>query len=496
MSEYQENPLNIELLDKVGKQFCMNKKIVPFLLSNNVLEVGVLNEYDEVLFSAIHFKTGFAIKPIKVTPQFVELTFSKISEKKKESHNHLLSDLNESDLHFDENADIADIKKQSQSRPVVKLVNNLINQALIEGATDIHLEPEENGLRVRYRKDGMLKSNLALPYWVRSALCSRIKILAELDIAEKRLPQDGRIKWSFQNEEVDMRVSSLPTKYGEKIVIRLLKTTDALKDLDNLGMPENILESMKYFFTRPQGMIFVTGPTGSGKSSSLFAGLQYIINREINITTIEDPIEYELEGAAQVQINEKAGLTFASALRSILRQDPDVILVGEIRDSETAQIAVQASQTGHLVVSTLHTNDSIAALARLADLGIQPFLIGSSVLCILAQRLVRKVCPSCMTMEKTPPALRKLMPDLPDEVPKANGCEKCMHTGYAGRMAVFELLSVNNELRDLIIAESNETEIRKKAKYDTLLTDGLNKMKQKLTTPEEVIRVLLTDANF
>jgi type IV pilus assembly protein PilB len=492
----EEKSINLELMEKMGKSFCLTRRIVPFSLEDQVLELGVLNDRDEILFSAIHFQTGYGVNPIQLPAQTIDLILASHTEKPGEGSS-LLSEFSEADLDFNEDsADINDIKRQIQSRPVVKLVNNVLNQALIEKATDVHLEPEENGLKVRYRKDGMLKRSLDLPYWVRAALCSRVKILSELDIAEKRLPQDGRMKWVFQNDEIDMRVSTLPTRFGEKIVIRILKATENLNKLDNLGMPEHILESMKYFFTRPQGMIFVTGPTGSGKTSTLFAGLQHIIKREINITTIEDPVEYDLEGANQVQINEKAGLTFASALRSILRQDPDVILVGEIRDSETAQIAVQASQTGHLVVSTLHTNDSISALTRLMDLGIQPFLIGSSVLCVLAQRLVRKLCPHCYRMEYTPDEYRKLIPTLPEQVPKAVGCDACMHTGYNGRMAVYEMLSISNEVRDMIIRETSESNIRSAAKFNTLLDDGLAKMKRNLTTPEEVIRVLLTEVNF
>ncbi|HSQ41015.1 MAG TPA: GspE/PulE family protein, partial [Fibrobacteraceae bacterium] len=383
-----------------------------------------------------------------------------------------------------------------EARPVIRLVEGIINEALRQLATDIHVEPEEDSLKIRFRRDGMLRQHLVLPGWVKPAVIGRLKVMSNLDIAEKRLPQDGRIGWDWKGGEVDIRVSSLPTRFGEKVVLRLLRQVVTLQRLDNLGMPTTMKDRLEYFFKRPQGMIFVTGPTGSGKSSTLFAGLQHILNQDINITTIEDPIEYDLPGANQVQINEKAGLTFASALRSILRQDPDVILVGEIRDPETAHIAVQAAQTGHLVLSTLHTNDSISAITRLKDLGIEPFLIGSAVLCVMAQRLVRKLCKHCMQWDAPSEELRRMIPDLPDRVPRPIGCPACGHTGYRGRVAVFEMLTISPEVRSMILSNVSEGELRRSLHLDPLLSDGFAKMNEGLTSPEEIVRVLLSEVHF
>lgn len=383
-----------------------------------------------------------------------------------------------------------------EAKPVIRLVEGVINEALRQQATDIHIEPEEDSLKVRFRKDGMLRLHMSLPGWVKSAVVGRLKVLASLDIAEKRLPLDGRIGWDWRGGEVDIRVSTLPTRFGEKVVLRLLRQVATLQRLDHLGLPDVMKERLEYFFSRPQGMIFVTGPTGSGKSSTLFAGLQHILGKDINITTIEDPIEYDLPGANQVQINEKAGLTFAGALRSILRQDPDVILVGEIRDSETARIAVQAAQTGHLVLSTLHTNDSVSAITRLKDLGIEPFLIGNAVLCIMAQRLVRRLCKHCVQWSEPSPEHWRILPTLPNHVPYPVGCPQCGGTGYRGRVAVFEMLTVSAEVKDMILSGVSEGEFRRKVQIDPLLADGLHKMNQGITSPEEVIRVLLSDVHF
>ncbi|MGL1900980.1 MAG: GspE/PulE family protein [Fibrobacterales bacterium] len=479
------------IVASLGLKFCREHKCYPLKFEDSYIDLAVINEFDELLFSAVYFKTGHIVRP-KLTEESAIDELLSDSKSKSTSNDSLLQNLDEAEINFDdESSDIDEIKKHSQSQPVINLANNLINQGIEQGATDIHIESLENEVVVRFRKDGMLRKSLELPSWVRAALVSRLKILAELDISEKRLPQDGRIKWNYHGEEIDMRVSSLPTKFGEKIVLRILKYMDTLKQLENLGMSDYVLKRLQFYFTRPQGMIFVTGPTGSGKSSTLFAGLQHVINKEINITTIEDPIEYHLKGANQVQVNEKAGLTFSSVLRSLLRQDPDVILLGEIRDTETAQIAVQAAQTGHLVLSTLHTNDAMSAITRLVDLNIPSFLIGSSVLCVLAQRLVRKLCPHCYSMIESSDYIKSVVPNVPLEVPQAVGCERCDHTGYNGRLAVFELLEINQEIKEIISETASEVEIRKRASFDSMIEDGLSKLKQNLTSISEIERVLL-----
>jgi len=404
----------------------------------------------------------------------------------------LLGRLAEEELAVSEGSSVDEIRRKSQSEPVVKLVDHVIDEALRDGATDIHVEPDDEGVAVRFRRDGMLREFLVLPSWVQASLTSRLKILAELDIAEKRLPQDGRIQRLWKGETLDIRVSTLPTRMGEKVVLRLLRQTASVLDLKSVGMPDAVRTAFEHLCDRPQGMVFVTGPTGSGKSSTLYAALQRLLPRAINITTIEDPIEYRLKGANQVQILEKAGLGFAEALRSILRQDPDVILVGEIRDAETAGIAVQAAQTGHLVFSTLHTNDSAGAVTRLADLGVPRFLVGSAVLGILAQRLVRRVCPSCAGSGAPSAQERELLAaygPLPESVAIARGCPACDESGYRGRVGIFELLVMDDTLREAIVRGASDGEIRSLSSLRPLVHDGIAKAAEGQTTLEEVLRV-------
>jgi type IV pilus assembly protein PilB len=417
----------------------------------------------------------------------------------RESADSITRDLKENTVKIDPS--VAAIRRETESAPVVKMVNLIIDTAIQNGASDIHIEPHENSLHVRNRIDGMLLDMMDMPGWMQHPLTSRIKILANMDIAEKRTPQDGRIKRMADGEEIDLRVSTLPTHHGEKTVIRLLRHNATLLQLESLGLDGQDLEAIIELINKPQGMLFVTGPTGSGKSSTIFACLNRIKNKAINITTIEDPIEYKLAGINQVQINEKAGLTFADTLRSILRQDPDVILLGETRDPETAQIALQSSQTGHLVFSTLHTNDSVAAITRLRDLGIPSFLIASAVLGLLAQRLVRVICPECKAPYKPTTAveyryklLTKGLP-FPDSF-HGTGCKKCHHTGFKGRTGVFEFLKIDNELRGMIAKNEPEHMIREKALRNNmkkLMAHGLEKVKSGVTSVEELLRVVLVE---
>ncbi len=413
-----------------------------------------------------------------------------------------LSQEYEKQLQTDESAlSIEEIKKRTESEPVVKLAALIFDEAIKLKASDIHIEPVEQGANIRYRIDGLLAQHMEVSRGMYVPLTSRIKIMADLDIAEKRIPQDGRIRYAVGEEQFDFRVSTLPTHYGEKTVIRILKHDMGLLTLSRIGFTEKELESITELIEKPQGMIFVTGPTGSGKSSTLFACLNAIRTKAINITTIEDPIEYKVEGINQVQINEKAGVTFASTLRSILRQDPDVILVGEIRDRETAEIAIQASQTGHLVFSTLHTNDAISAITRLKDLGIPGFLISSSLLAILAQRLVRLLCPKCR--EKAP--LSKEIQErwrmvfsgerIPDAY-TARGCDECHNTGYKGRVGIFELATISDAVRDLITENSAESKVRqylRGAGMKTLLQNGIEKVERGQTSIDELLRVVMVE---
>ncbi len=396
---------------------------------------------------------------------------------------------------------LEEIRKRTESEPVVRLVSAIFDEGIRQRASDIHIEPMEDGALVRFRVDGLLHHYMDLSQWMYVPATSRIKILADLDIAEKRVPQDGRIRFEQEGKQYDFRVSTLPTHHGEKTVIRILKHDHTLLELENIGLSSHELEALSGIIEKPQGMLFVTGPTGSGKSSTLFACLNRIKNKAINITTIENPIEYKLNGVNQVQVNEKAGVTFARTLRSILRQDPDVILVGEIRDKETAGIAIQASQTGHLVFSTLHTNDSLSAVTRLQDLGIANFLISSSLLGILAQRLVRVLCSRCKYQttadEETLKRWNLLMKG--HELPQpwtADGCEHCGNSGFRGRTGIFELFTVNDTLRTLISENVSENKLRRAARDSgmiSMIENGIEKVRNGITTPQELLRVVVVD---
>jgi type II secretory ATPase GspE/PulE/Tfp pilus assembly ATPase PilB-like protein len=487
--------INLALLDEVGRDICIRSRTYPVEIQNDAMIFAAQNINDELLREALQLRTGRTVEFRKTDPQTLEFQVKRISGKSGPlEEGGILSDLIKSEVAIQEGSSLEEIKKKSQSEPVIKLVNNLVNQAIAEIATDIHIEPGENVVKVRYRKDGMLKESIELPKWVQASLTSRIKILAELDIAEKRLPQDGRIKWLYEGEYIDMRVSTLPTRVGEKVVIRILKHMDHVENMESLGMSPEVLAAMHQLIHRPQGMLFVTGPTGSGKSSTLYAALKEILEKDINVSTIEDPIEYRLDGANQVQINDKAGLTFSEALRSLLRQDPDVIMIGEIRDEETAAIAVQAAQTGHLVFSTLHTNDAASAVTRLQDLKIKPFLICSAVLGILSQRLVRKLCTQCLTLSPPTAEEKMFLPGLPELCPTAAGCSACNGTGYRGRIGIFELLLFNTAIREAVIGGKSESFIKALSNHKQLVVDGMDKLKMHITSASELIRVAVMEA--
>lgn len=388
-----------------------------------------------------------------------------------------------------------ELARIAEDAPVIKLVNLIFIQAVKDKASDIHIEPEERLLRVRYRIDGVLHEGVKPPKSLEAAITSRIKVLAKMDIAEKRKPQDGRIQLKMQGRDIDLRVSSFPTVYGENIVIRLLDKTSVLLGLAELGMRSATLEVYDKLIKRPFGIILVTGPTGCGKTTTLYASLSIINSAEKNIITIEDPVEYQLNMIRQTQINPKAGLTFASGLRSILRQDPDIIMVGEVRDIETAEIAIQAALTGHLVFSTLHTNDAAGALTRLIDMGIEPFLISSSIIGVLAQRLVRVICPKCKEkLIPTEAMLEDLQLKRADDIAfyRGKGCPHCRDTGYIGRTGIFELLVINDDIKKLIIAKAPVDEIKKEAMASgmkTLRDDGIEKALAGVTSVEEALRV-------
>ncbi|MEX0993704.1 MAG: ATPase, T2SS/T4P/T4SS family [Solirubrobacterales bacterium] len=401
--------------------------------------------------------------------------------------------IEEEDEEEDDGTQITDIREASGDAPVVKLVNSVIAKAVEEGASDIHFQPEGKEVRVRYRVDGVLHDTTTVPKKMVAGVVSRLKIMADLDIAEKRLPQDGRVGLTVSGHPVDIRMSCVPSVKGEKLVLRILDKEQALIGLERLGMQEDTLERFNKGFTRSYGATFVTGPTGSGKTTSLYAALNVINTPEKNIVTVEDPVEYQLPGMTQIQTNSRAGLTFASGLRSIVRSDPDVIMVGEIRDSETAQIAVEAALTGHLVLSTMHTNDAPTAITRLSEMGIQPFLTASALDVVISQRLVRLLCPHCKKRVVIPAdALSNFNIPYDLEAYEAKGCKRCGFSGYKGRVGLYEAMTVSEELRKLTIERASADEIREVAIEQgmrPLEQDGIDKVRLGITTIEEVARV-------
>ena len=409
-----------------------------------------------------------------------------------------LSDLS-SEMDVEEDEDLSKVKEITEEAPIVRFVNLLITQAIQDRASDIHLEPTEKDLRVRYRIDGVLHEVMRSPKTIQSGVISRLKIMADINIAERRIPQDGRLSVTAHGKKVDLRVATLPTVWGEKVVMRILDNSTARMDLTDLGFSPHNYRIFEKSYVKPYGMILVTGPTGSGKSTTLYATLNVVNKPEVNIITVEDPVEYRLPGINQVQVNNKAGLNFAAALRSILRSDPDVVLIGEIRDHETAQIAVEASLTGHLVLSTLHTNDAPSAITRLTEMGIEPFLVGSSVDCVLAQRLARRLCSKCK--EPYEPSREQLdsmgyKPYPEDPAPtffRPMGCSNCSKTGYKGRLALHEVMAVSDDIERLTVERASSSTIMRVAIAEgmrTLREDGLLKASSGVTSLDEIFRVV------
>ncbi|MHC4560857.1 MAG: GspE/PulE family protein, partial [Planctomycetota bacterium] len=407
----------------------------------------------------------------------------------------IISDMADVEVVQDQKRDFEDLEKMAGQSPVIKFVNYLISNAVNEGASDIHIEPKDKFTRIRCRIDGVLFEIMQSPLKMHPAIVSRIKIMSNLDISERRLPQDGKISVIVGGRGIDLRVSTLPTNHGEKVVIRVLDSRSIIRGLEQLGMEPKVMTAFRKQIALPHGILLVTGPTGSGKSTTLYSALCQMDSDELNISTVEDPVEYELDFCNQVQVSEKIGLDFASALRSLLRQDPDIIMIGEIRDNQTARIAVQAALTGHLVLSTLHTNDAASSITRLVNIGIDAYLIAASLNAVLAQRLVRKICPKCKQIYRVPKNMRKYVENSgvkPEQLFHGAGCDHCRGAGYIGRMGIYELLVVDEVFRDMINKDSSVSNMRRtfhESKQPTLFSDGIKKVKQGLTTIEEVLRV-------
>ena len=416
----------------------------------------------------------------------------------RDSAEQLVQDMEENGSSIiSEIEETADLLDDISDAPIIKLVNHIISQSVKARASDIHIEPYQDSFKVRYRVDGILYDLLSPPKWIQPTLISRIKVMAKLNIAEKRLPQDGRFDVKIGNQEIDVRVATIPISFGERVVLRLLNKSGSLLSLSELGLAPDKLDMLESLARSPNGIILITGPTGSGKTTTLYAILSSINKPDINIITIEDPIEYQLKGISQIQVNPKIDLTFARGLRSIVRQDPDVILVGEIRDSETAEIAVQSALTGHLVFSTLHTNDSAGAITRLVDIGVEPFLISSSVLAVAAQRLVRILCSDCKQPYAPDDATLKSIGITMDQfqtstIFKAKGCENCLETGYKGRTSIFEIMLLDSQLKSIILKTYDSNRIKNEAlklNMVTLRMDGIQKVLSGISTIEEILRV-------
>ncbi|MDD5449844.1 MAG: ATPase, T2SS/T4P/T4SS family [Candidatus Omnitrophica bacterium] len=489
------------VVEKVPAKFASHYKMMPIKFRNNVLTIGVLDPLDIHTMDDIRLLLGCEIKPVLCGEIDISDAIRKyygIGAETLEgmSNEPVSSDETKISLHVQ---DVEDIEDLAEDASIIKFVNQIILGGYEEKATDIHIEPYADELKVRYRIDGMLH-DAAIPPTIKqfqAAIISRIKIMANLNIAERRLPQDGRIKVKVQDEEVDLRVSVLPTPYGEGIDIRIL-SRKMLYSLESLGLMEDQRKLMEDLIKKPHGIIFVTGPTGSGKTTTLYACLNRMNKKELKIITIEDPIEYQISGITQIQVTPKIGLSFAVGLRSMLRHDPDIMMVGEVRDYETAEITIRSSLTGHLVFSTLHTNDAAGGITRLLDMGIEPYLVASSVECFIAQRLVRLICPDC---KSEVPFTKELIHELgvtsvPDikavKIYEGKGCESCKFTGYKGRTAIYEFLHVTQSIKELILERVSSDKIKKKAVSEgmrSLAQDGWLKIKKGLTTPAEVLRV-------
>jgi type IV pilus assembly protein PilB len=460
-------------------------------MNRNKLTVAMADPLDFYAIEDVQMSTGFQVEPVIASREEL-LTYIERFYGIKESVEELQNLIPQEEV--DLTAEVTD-----ENSPVVRLVNQIIHQGVQQGASDIHIDPGPDEVRIRYRIDGILHTQQTLPKSMHPVLIARIKIVSNMNIAERRLPQDGRMKIDFDLRPVDIRVSTLPTVHGEKCVMRLLDTANAVMSIQKLGMSESNLNLFKKMIHSPNGIVLITGPTGSGKSSTLYAALNTLTSDAVNIITVEDPVEYQLPGINQVQVNHTTGLTFARGLRSILRQDPDIIMVGEIRDNETAEIAVRAALTGHLVLSTLHTNDAVSTISRLLDMGIEPFLVASSIVGVVAQRLVRRVCDQCAEPYNAPEAEQRWLAARgypTTHLRKGRGCGHCKNTGYKGRLAIHEMIMMDEPLRSLVLDKRPDSDYRNYLQskgFKSMLDDGLTKAAMGLTTVTEVLRVTIRD---
>ena len=503
LDEYEIDP---EMTKLVSKEVCEKHKIIPLSRSGSALVVAMADPTNLHAIDDIKFLTGFNVEPVVASEQGILGAIDRgYNASQAANYDDVLQEFADEDVEFSfdaEDINVLELEKQAEGAPVVRLVNAILLNAIKKGASDIHVEPYEKKLRIRYRVDGVLMEEMQPPLKMKAAIASRLKIMSQLDIAERRLPQDGRIKLKIgKGKEMDFRVSVLPTMWGEKIVLRLLDKSNLQLDMTKLGFDQKPLDDFQWAINQPWGMVLVTGPTGSGKTTTLYSALSDLNKIGVNISTAEDPVEYNLPGINQVQMHDEIGLNFAMGLRSFLRQDPDIIMVGEIRDFETAEIAVKAALTGHLVLSTLHTNDAPSTISRLLNMGVEPFLITASVNLVLAQRLARKVCQDCKAPIKVD---KQVLVDFGftddqlsrGQIMKGQGCKTCNGTGYKGRVALYEVMRFGEQLKEMVQQGASTAELKAASIRQGMMTlraAGIEKVIQGMTTTEEVGRVTMGD---
>ena len=484
-------PIDPELLHLIPVELAKRAQLIPIRREKNKLFIAMADPMDYFAIEEVRMATGCQIEPTIAAKDDLYRTITKYYDLQESMEAALLD--------VETNTQDAQQEITDEDSPIVRLVNQIIANGVAQRASDIHFDPQETDFRVRYRVDGVLRTERSLPKHMQRMMTARVKIMGNLNITENRIPQDGRIKITVNFRPVDIRLSTLPTVYGEKIVMRILDLGNAPNDIRQIGFSPENEEMFGKIINRPNGIVLITGPTGSGKSSTLYAALSELNGEDVNIITVEDPVEYQMPGVNQIQVKEEVGLTFAAGLRSILRQDPDIVMIGEIRDLETAQIAIRASLTGHLVLSTLHTNSAVESISRLKDMGIEPFLISSSLVGAMAQRLVRKICRDCSVEVPATEREKAIFEEngmSVTTVHRGRGCSACNKTGYRGRMAIHEILPVDRELKELIISQASGNVLRdymKQKGYNTLLQDGLLKVSSGITTTEEVLRVATTE---
>jgi type IV pilus assembly protein PilB len=497
--------LDKELMKLIPEKVARHYSLIPISRIGNVLTVAVSDPLNIFAIDDIKMLTKYKIDLVIATEDAIKEAIGAYYGSSTQEISKILEEIEHADIEVveEERFDVTEVTEESQAAPIVTVVNLILNEALKKRASDIHIEPCEKSLRVRYRIDGSLHDAFSLPKKNQNAVLARLKIMSKLDITETRLPQDGRFRINFQDKEIDFRVSILPLVFGGKVVLRILDKSSLSLGLESLGFLGSPLAALKEALAKPYGMILVTGPTGSGKSTTLYSIISQLNKTERNIVTLEDPVEYELEGITQIQTKSEIGLTFASGLRSVLRQSPDIIMVGEIRDLETADIAIKASLTGQLILSTLHTNDAAGAITRLIDMGVEPFLVASSLILVSAQRLLRKICPNCKEEVALPQSVLERAGFKMEEFGgkklnfyKGKGCPRCGHTGYYGRMGMLEALLIDDHIRDMVVGKASSDEIKEyglKHGMTTLRAGALENFANGVTSLEEVLRVTSED---